>query len=206
MAPLESVTCREGQRALSYSKGPQKREGRGRHYAEGEGMGTRRGGLSLYCRVISKEAASPTGCKERGKLPYPGLDVFDPPLQRRQLLIERGQTGAAGHICTGGGRRERERGERRKGPHPHLNGSGATAQTKEEVRAAAAMPTAGRTEGIEEVRDLLDGAGDHFDVLAVGPVLVDLALNRVLLHRHDRQLGVPNTTMYHRAGAPSCQS
>lgn len=43
------------------------------------------------------------------------------------------------------------------------------------------------TEGVEEVRDFLDGAGDHLDVLAVGPVLVDLPLHRVLLHRHGRR-------------------
>lgn len=43
------------------------------------------------------------------------------------------------------------------------------------------------TEGVEEVGDLLDGAGDHLDVLAVGPVLVDLSLHRVLLHRHGRR-------------------
>lgn len=42
------------------------------------------------------------------------------------------------------------------------------------------------TEGVKEVRDLFNGAGDQFDVLAVRPVLVNLALDRVFLNRHGR--------------------
>lgn len=48
-------------------------------------------------------------------------------------------------------------------------------------------PPRALTEGVEEVRNFFDGAGDHLDVLAVGPVLVDLPLHRVLLHRHGRR-------------------
>lgn len=41
------------------------------------------------------------------------------------------------------------------------------------------------TERVEEVGDLLNAAGDHFYVLPVRPVLVDLPLHWVFLASHD---------------------
>lgn len=133
-----------------------------------------------------------------GERAYPGLDVFNPPLQSCQLLIECGQAGAAGHICKG--RRGDERPEatpthplpsppslqpddRPKAPS-RASGPQSPPPRRQRGKSRRAVPP---TEGVEEVRDLLDRAGDHLDVLSVRPVLVDLALHRILLHRHDRQ-------------------
>lgn len=121
-------------------------------------------------------------------MPHPGLDVFDPSLQRRQLLIERGQTGAAGHVWESEESAVKCRPRAHRPPAPPI-----TPICREgPPPLPSPLPPGGEraapapTEGIEEVRDLLNGAGDQFDVLAVRPVLVNLALDRVFLNRHGR--------------------
>lgn len=82
---------------------------------------------------------------------HTSLQVVNSPLQNGQFLIQHGQPGATGHVC-------KERSQQSN-------------QLENHRKFCRKL-----TERIEKVRYSLDAGCDDFDVLPIGPVLMDLAL------------------------------